>query len=103
MVTPVTLSPGYLEGGDIRLDGVVPHPQGKEDVRGHVLRMRGCRRNLAIKTRGAQSERRVYRIVVGVNEVVQRARMVFVEVIYRFGFSGRPHVVADIAFAVTQP
>ena len=60
----------------VRARGVVPHAELQEDVRRHVQRVRRVGGDLRVAARGAQSQRRVHRIVVGVDEVVQHAGMV---------------------------
>src|SRR6266545_3130194 len=49
----------HSDSGFVGFDLVIPHAEGKEDVRSHVLRMTGCGRNLRIDARGTQTERSV--------------------------------------------
>ena len=60
----------------VRLRGLGPHAELHEDVRRHVQRVRRARGDRGVTLRGAEAERRVQRIVVGVDEVVQRAGMI---------------------------
>jgi hypothetical protein len=64
-----------LEGHDVRRHDVVPHPELDEDVRRHVQRVRGGRRDLGIGARGVETQNRVIRIVERVDDVVRGARM----------------------------
>src|SRR5947208_1319153 len=47
------------DGGFVGLDLVIPHAEGQEDVRSHVLRVTGFGRNLRINARGPQTKRSV--------------------------------------------
>ena len=66
-------------------DHVVPHPELHEDVRRHVERVRGGRRDLRIRARGGQREDRVIGIVERVNDVMRGARMLRVALEHAFG------------------
>src|SRR2546425_7821401 len=54
----------HRDSSFVGLDFVIPHAESKKDVRSHVLRMAGFRRNLRIDARGPQPKRSVDRIVV---------------------------------------
>ena len=62
----------------------VPVSQAREDVRGHVIRVRHRGGRLGVGARGGQTRFGVNGIVVGVNEVVQHARMLLVVRVDRF-------------------
>jgi hypothetical protein len=79
---------------------LVPHPQGEIDVRGHVQRVRCRRRDLRISVGIAKAERRMDRIVVGMNQVVRRAWVVRILRVDLFDERGGPHVDGKVASAV---
>ena len=81
----------------VRRDDLVPHAHRHEDVRAHVLRVTRRRRDLRVDARGAKAERRVDRIVVRVNEVVRKARMIRMRGKNRFENCGRPHIDGEVA------
>ena len=60
----------------VGIDVVLPQSQPAEDVRGHVQRVWGGRRNLRVTARGRQTGRGKLRRVVRVNQIVRDARMV---------------------------
>ena len=65
-----------LGGGDrgaVRLDGFLPHPQHREDVRRHVERVGRGRRDGVVAPRGTQAPRGERGEVVAVDQVVERA------------------------------
>ena len=77
-------------------------PEGDEDVRRHVLRVTGRRRDAGIRPRGPQPERRVNRIVVGVNQIVRRAGMVRVIAEHRLEDRRGAHVDGEVAALVRR-
>ena len=60
----------------VRGDHIVPHAERDEDVRGHVLRVRGVWRDPAVRARGIEAERGVRGIVDGMDQVVRATRMI---------------------------
>src|SRR5690349_20251701 len=57
---------------DIRIDGFFPRSECEEDVRSHVLGVARIWRNLRIQTCCTQTERRVRRIIVAMNQVMKQ-------------------------------
>ena len=72
---PLPLQPRVLHvaGAHVRGHHIVPEPHCHEDVRGHVLRVGGVRRDLRVGARGGEPERRVDGVVEGVDDVVRGA------------------------------
>src|SRR5215475_15491298 len=62
-------------GVEVRSNGFLPQSQSREDVRGHVPRMRGGGRDLRIAAGGGKRKIRERRIVVTVNQIVRYAGM----------------------------
>jgi len=77
---------------------VVPEPEGEKDVRCHVLRVRSRGRNFRIEACRSETQRCVHRIIVGVYQVMQRARMVVVDLVDCLHFRCRAHIRSDVAF-----
>ena len=63
-------------GADVGVDRFPPQTDAGEDVRGHVQRVSGARRDVGVAQRGRQSLLRDRRIVIAVNEIMGSARMV---------------------------
>ena len=61
---------------DVLVRDLLPHAVLNENVRGHVDRVRHGRNDLRVKERRVERERRVHRIVEGVNDVVRGPGMV---------------------------
>ena len=87
----------------VGLDFIFPHAKGQENVRGHVLRMTGIGRNLRIDARGAQSERRMDRVIVAMNQVVDHAGMVRMLSENLFEHRSRAHIGGKIASVLGGP
>jgi hypothetical protein len=79
--------PGGLVGGD----DLVPLPELDEDVRRHVERVVRLGGHPGIGAGGAHAERRVGRVVVGVDQVVEHPRMLGVAVDPLLQDGGGPH------------
>src|SRR5262245_63891599 len=60
----------------VRRNGLIPQSEPNEDVRGHMQRMRGVRRDVGIPSRGLQAETRELRTIRRVDEVVSRTRVI---------------------------
>ena len=63
-----------------------------KNVRGHVARMRDSRCDVSIFVGGFQSDRRVDRVVKGVNHIMRGARMILVLLEQFERNSACPHV-----------
>ena len=68
-----------------------------------MKRVRGGRRDLGVNLGGSQAERCVNRIVVGVNQVVDRAGMLGIFGENPLGNSGGAHVRPKVPFRVSGP
>ncbi len=88
---------------DVRVHDVVPHAEGHEDVRRHVLRVAGVRRDLGVGPRRLQPEGCVHGIVEGVDDVVGRSRVVGIGVEDGLSDGGRARVGREVALAVGAP
>ena len=64
------------DGGEVRVDVVLPEADAGEDVRRHVQRVRRGGSDLRITARGGNAELRQLRFVVAVDQVVRDSRMV---------------------------
>ena len=88
-------------GGEIGLNGFVPHPQREEDMRAHVLGVTGVGCDPRVDSRRAQAERGVRRVIVTVNQLMNESR-VFLMVYPRFLQHARgPHIGWDVAARVS--
>ena len=70
---------GLLGGGDrsqVGLDVFLPQTEPGEDVRGHVHRVRRCRRDQRITTRGGECERGELGRIATVDQVMGSSRVV---------------------------
>ena len=81
----------------IRLHHVVPEPERDEDVRRHVLGVAGRGRDLGIRARGPQPQRRVDGVVIGVNQIVRRARVIWMIAEHRLDDRRGSHVESEVA------
>jgi len=91
---------GNGDGRDIGRDGFVPHAEGKEDMRGHVLSVRRGTGDLAVNAGGAQTERRVDGVVIGVDQIVDSPWVLRIFGEHLLGNGGGAHVRGVIAFAL---
>ena len=73
----------------------MPHPELEEDVGRHVERVARIARDLCVRSRGAEREAGVIRIVEIVQQVVQRARVLRVR-LQRL-FQNRSHLPLGLA------
>ncbi len=64
------------DGGEVRGDRFLPHPEPRVDVRRHVQRVRHPGRDFAVALRRLQPARSERRVVVGVDDVMRDARMI---------------------------
>ena len=69
-----------IVGGLVRIGDLLPHAVLDEDVRGHVARVGDRGRDAGEAARGRQGERRVHRVVEGVDRVMGRAGVVRIPV-----------------------
>ena len=99
---PFALDAGVGGGPGVYIGrgGFPPHPQRHENVGRHVQRVRGCWRNLGVDPRRAQAERRVNRIIVGVNQVMDRAGVPGILSEDLFSDAGRTHIGSKISLPV---
>ena len=82
---------------------VVPHAQGHEDVRGHVLRMRRGGRDRRQAAGGLQRACRMLGIVHAVDPVVRRARVLGVAQVHRLRDARGLEEVGQVALAMREP
>ena len=64
-----------LGGEDIGRDHIVPETEADENVRWHVLGVRNRGRQLRVTTRRVERQRSELRLIVGVDDVMEQARM----------------------------
>jgi hypothetical protein len=63
----LTLGLSHSYRGLICRNRPVPESQHEEDVRGHVLRVRGCGRDLGVAPGRPEAKRGVHRVVIGMD------------------------------------
>src|SRR5690606_16609379 len=80
---------------------LVPHPHRHEDMGGHVLGMGGVAGDESVATRSPEAQRGVNRVVVGVDQIVERPGMLRVPFIDLLGHGCRTHVGGDVPSAMT--
>ena len=81
---------------------IVPLAQRQEDVAGHVQGVAGVGRNVGVEPRGPHAQRRVIRIVVAVDQVVQHAGVALVGREHLLQQARRAHVERHVAALVRQ-
>src|SRR5580658_321935 len=69
-------SRGGCRSSDVRVDGLLPQAESREDVRGHVNRVRRIGSYSRVLARGGQSLRREFRRIGGVDQIVGDAGIV---------------------------
>ncbi len=99
---PLPLDPlvGDVPGRFVRRHHLVPHAQRDEDVRGHVLGVAGGGRDRRVGPRRTQPQRRVHRIIVGVDQVMGGARVLRVVAERFLDDRRRPHICRDVSALV---
>ena len=87
----------FLERANVAVGALLPHAQGEVDVRPHVQGVYRRRRDADVVAGHPQPQRRVDRVVVTVNRVVQRTGMQRVLLQYLLADGARPHVLGVVA------
>ena len=88
-------------GGLIGFDHIIPHTQGHEDVRRHVLCVRGSRGDPCIPSRSTQTQGGVDWVVIGVDQVMGGSGVIGVFAEDLFGDTGRLHIYGKVSLALT--
>src|SRR6266702_4124007 len=97
MVGALTLRTSHAHRRLIRRYRFVPKSQRKEDVRGHVLGVRGRGCDLGVKPGRSETERGVHWVVIGMKQIMQGSGVALFDLVYSLGFRRCPHVDPEVA------